>query len=85
MIHIPLASLHVCSMNVGHRVKSVSMGKYSMDEVKALENSGGNEVRVGGAGKAGRIMPAAGHPRMVLGSSNQPITSDVPYYILKSP
>ena len=38
--------LLACSMNAGHRVKSVSMGKYSMDEVKALEK-GGNDVRLG--------------------------------------
>jgi hypothetical protein len=32
-----------CSMNAGHRVKSVSMGKYTSEEIKALEACG-NEV-----------------------------------------
>ena len=31
------------SMNAGHRVKSVSMGKYSPEEIKGLEDTG-NEV-----------------------------------------
>ena len=36
-------------MNAGHRVKSVSMGKYSAEEIKSLED-GGTEVSVGGRG-----------------------------------
>ena len=38
--------LHLCSMKAGHRVKSVSMGKFTHDELKGLEE-GGNEVERG--------------------------------------
>ncbi|GAX75253.1 hypothetical protein CEUSTIGMA_g2698.t1 [Chlamydomonas eustigma] len=46
---VPAYGIFVCMecsgkhMNAGHRVKSVSMGKYTVEEVKALE-AGGNEV-----------------------------------------